>query len=100
MFRTETIVQPVRKAEERRIGNDGRRAGAGEYGVVQRPASLPKALERVDQPAGRIQTDTSFLADLIENIQYDSATPREPARIQQTKLLPTASSSGAGAVIR
>ena len=32
----------------------------------------------------RIQMDTSFVADLSQNIQYDSADHREPETILQT----------------
>lgn len=35
-------------------------------------------------PAIRIQMDTSFVADLIQNIQYDSGDHREPESIHQT----------------
>ena len=35
-------------------------------------------------PTIRIQIDTSFVADLIHNIQYDSGDHREPESIHQT----------------
>jgi hypothetical protein len=65
------------------------RRGAGRLPDSTRPRQVPPGLrygvvQSSVAPAIRIQIDTSFVADLIQNIQYDSGDHREPETILQT----------------